>query len=72
MRTMHKTKGKVKLPSLVSTASSSTETTVSAITLSEKDMNYLLKHLLKAMHLQTLNPNSTNMPTSSDTAGLAS
>jgi len=57
---MQKTKTKVKIPSAATTMSSGSVTTLSIMTLSEKDMAVLLKYLMKAMHLHNQSPNPNN------------
>jgi len=57
-----KPKTKVKLLLLASTASSGSETTFSTSTFSEKDISYLLEHIIAAMNInQTNNMQNTAM-----------
>jgi len=61
-RSTRKPKTKVKLPSSASTASSGSETTLSASIFSEKDISYLLERIMAAMNINQ--PNQTqNTPT---------
>jgi len=58
-QTTHKTKTKIKLPSSNSLASSDLAMTLSTLAFSEKDIAFLLAHIMQAMKLQT----NTTKPT---------
>jgi len=70
-RTTRKTKGKVKLPSATSTVASGNDTTISASTFTEKDINYLPSRIMQALQLPDTKSSPSKMPPGSDTTGQA-
>jgi len=61
-QTTRKTKGKVKIPSATCTITSGTDTTISASTFSEKDINYLLSRIMQALQLPDTKPPPSKTP----------
>jgi len=70
-KTTRKTKGKVTIPSTANTVTSGTDTTLSASTFSEQDINYILSHILQALQFQNNNNSSPNTPPGGETTGSA-
>jgi len=68
-QTTRKTKGKVQIPSAANTVASGTDTTLSASTLSEKDVNYLLSRIMQALQLQNTTNSTPKTPPGGDTTG---
>jgi len=70
-KTTRKTKGKVKIPSTANTVASGTDTTLSASTFSEQDINYILSRILQALQFQNNNNSSPNTPPGGEKTGSA-